>query len=251
MPDHRYLRTSDLSRATKIHPNTVRLYEEWGVLPPIPRSPAGYRLFTEGHLTQLKLVRLALDEPYPGRRIRQSIWQLLKQAATGNLNNALTAAHQHQRLVQAELTQAEAAATYLEMWVAGDTTTDTSALPPLLPGQAAELLDITIDTLRHWERNGLITVPRHPDSGYRQYGPAEIGRLRVIRLLTRSGYSTMAVLRMIRRLDAGQHDHLRVLLDTPDPDEDILYATDRWLTTLHTHKQRSHIIIDQLHVMQD
>ncbi|MBL7200262.1 MAG: MerR family DNA-binding transcriptional regulator [Anaerolineae bacterium] len=42
-----YLRTSDIARAVGAHPNTVRLYEEWGFLPPIPRSPAGYRMYTE------------------------------------------------------------------------------------------------------------------------------------------------------------------------------------------------------------
>jgi DNA-binding transcriptional MerR regulator len=44
------LRTSDISRAVGVHPNTVRLYETWGLLPPIPRSSSGYRLFTEQHL---------------------------------------------------------------------------------------------------------------------------------------------------------------------------------------------------------
>jgi hypothetical protein len=37
----RYLRTSDIAEAVGVHPNTVRLYEEWGFLPPIPRGPAG------------------------------------------------------------------------------------------------------------------------------------------------------------------------------------------------------------------
>jgi DNA-binding transcriptional MerR regulator len=40
-----YLRTSEISQAVGVHPNTVRLYEQWGFLPPIPRSLSGYRLF--------------------------------------------------------------------------------------------------------------------------------------------------------------------------------------------------------------
>lgn len=43
----RYLRTSDIAKAVGVHPNTVRLYEEWGFLPPIPRNLSGYRLFTD------------------------------------------------------------------------------------------------------------------------------------------------------------------------------------------------------------
>ena len=53
----RTLRTSDIAKAVGVHPNTVRLYEEWGFLPPIPRSPSGYRLFTGAHLDQMRLAR--------------------------------------------------------------------------------------------------------------------------------------------------------------------------------------------------
>jgi len=51
----RYLRTSDIAKAAGVHPNTVRLYEEWGFLPPVPRSPSRYRLFTKHHLDQMHL----------------------------------------------------------------------------------------------------------------------------------------------------------------------------------------------------
>jgi GntR family transcriptional regulator/MocR family aminotransferase len=56
----RYMRTSDIAKAVGVHPNTVRLYEEWGFLPPIPRSPSGYRQFTQAHLDQMRLARTAL-----------------------------------------------------------------------------------------------------------------------------------------------------------------------------------------------
>lgn len=99
-------------------------------------------------------------------------------------------------------------------------------------GDVARLLDTTIDRLRNWERNGLLTVPRDPRNGYRLYGAEEIGRLRVIRMLIQSRYSTMSILRMLTHLDAGETEGLKTTLDTPDPGEDVLYATDRWLTAL-------------------
>ena len=34
----RYLRTSDIAQAVGVHPNTVRLYEDWGYIPPAPRG---------------------------------------------------------------------------------------------------------------------------------------------------------------------------------------------------------------------
>ena len=53
--------TSDVAKIIGIHPNTVRLYEEWGLLPPVERKPNGYRIFTDFHIEQLRLARLAFQ----------------------------------------------------------------------------------------------------------------------------------------------------------------------------------------------
>ncbi len=74
----RYMRTSDIAQAVGVHPNTVRLYEEWGFLPPIPRSPSGYRQYTQAHLDQMRLAQTALHGGWPGQNIRQSALALVK-----------------------------------------------------------------------------------------------------------------------------------------------------------------------------
>jgi len=243
-----HLRTSDIGRAVGVHPNTVRLYEEWGFLPPIPRSASGYRLFTEKHLQQMRLARLAFAEPYAGRRIRRSARELVRTAASGDLETAYDQALKHQVLVRSELDQTKAAADYLERWAAG-------LLPAAPQGptyhrtRVAKILDVTPETLRHWERNGLITIPRDSSNNYRIYGSAEIDRLRVLRLLSRAGYSTMAILRMVRRLDQGRRDNLGQILDTPDPKEDLLYASDRWLSTLAINERSAAKILVQIKQM--
>ena len=58
----------------------------------------------------------------------------------------------------------------------------------------------------------LSMVPR-AKNGYRQYGAVEIGRLRVIRMLVRAGYSMMAILRMMLELDK---DECRYKRSSPD-----------------------------------
>lgn len=102
---------------------------------------------------------------------------------------------------------------------------------------------MTNDILRNWERNGLLSVPRQPENGYRLYGPIEISRLRVVRMLVRSGYSLMAVLRMLTLLDRGDPVDLRQALDTPPPDEDVYMASDHWLSTLGREEQKAKAII--------
>ena len=232
-----YLRTSDIAQSAGVHVNTVRLYEEWGFLPPIPRSPSGYRQFTEAHRYQMKFARTALHGRWPGPKIRRSALSLVRQAATGDLTGALAQAQQHLTLVGEERDQAEAAADFLQQWaVRGVRET---AVSPFSIGTTAKLLDLSTDKLRDWERNGLIEVPRNPTNQYRQYSLVEIGRLRVIRLLRRAGYSTMAILRMLLQFDQGADVNLRQALDTPRPDEDVYVAADRWLSEIDMQEARA------------
>jgi hypothetical protein len=67
--------------------------------------------------------------------------------------------------------------------------------------------------------------------------------------LSRAGYSNMAILRMLRRLDAGERHNLRQALDTPDPHEDVFTAADQWLSALESHEQRANEMIAQLEAM--
>lgn len=231
MTSKRYLRTSELASAANVHPNTVRLYEQLGFLPPVERDPSNnYRRFTRRHLNQLRLARKAMRFIVLSGAIRLTAYDVIAQGVAGDLGGALELAYRLRSQVQAERAQAEAAANYLERWVAG--VLPDQAGQPLRIGEVAKLLDVSIDQLRNWERNRLLDVPRDPSNGYRLYGPEEIGRLRVIRILIRSRYSMMSILRVLSRLDKGEVLELRAALDTPDPGEDIMSVTDRWLSTL-------------------
>lgn len=231
----KYLRTSDLARAVGVHPNTVRRYVEWGLLPPVQRAPNGYRRFTQKHLDCLRVARMVYADIYPGRAIRQSASQIIQRAVADDWGGALESSYTHLALIQSERAQAETAVMLLERWAAGAAADATEQ--PIQIRQAARLLGVSIDILRNWERNGLITIPRNTNNGYRLYGSAEISRLRVIRMLSRAGYSLMAILRMLLQLDRGVTTNLRHSLDTPAPDEDVYTASDQWLSTLADQEQ--------------
>jgi DNA-binding transcriptional MerR regulator len=241
------LSTSKIARAVGCHPNTVRLYEQLGFLPPVRRSRAGYRLFNETHLDQMRLARAAMNTPWAGRALRTTAVELVRVSASGNLGGALELAYRHLAAVRAEHAQAEIAAQFLERWAQGSVVDDRTA--PLNTTRVAQLLGVTVDALRTWERNNLLVVPRNPANRYRLYGAAEIGRLRVIRMLRTAGYSIMSILRMLIHLEKGKPGSLRDVLDTPNPDEDIYSASDRWLTTLAAYEQRAGELIVLLEEM--
>ncbi len=238
----RPLRTAEVARAAGVHPNTVRLYEQWGYLSPVPRTPSGYRQFTPMHVEQMRLARLALQWPYPGGKA--TLLALVKSAAAEDFGTALELAYQYLASVRAERAHAEAAIEFLERWAQGHATDP--AVPPLRIQEAARRLSVTPDMLRNWDRNGLLDVPRDPQSGYRMYGAAELGRVRVIRMLRQAGYGLNAILRMLLAFDAGDRANLRRALDTPRAGDDVYSVTDRWLSTLSEQEQRALDIIQQL-----
>ncbi|MFJ9850210.1 MerR family transcriptional regulator [Streptomyces sp. NPDC101150] len=54
-------------------------------------------------------------------------------------------------------------------------------------GQAAAFIGVTVKTVRHYHRHGLVDEPRRDSSGYRRYGSAELLRLVQVRTLATAG----------------------------------------------------------------
>jgi DNA-binding transcriptional MerR regulator len=238
----RPFRTSEIARELGVHPNMIRLYESWGYLPEVPRGKNGYRQYSARHFEQARLVRLTLSWPYLGDKTL--LIQLVKSAAKSDLGMAMELAYQYLARVRMEKTSAEAALEFLERWAAGHRMD--ASQQSMHIRQAARHLNVTVDMLRNWERNGLIAVPRDPQNGYRIYGPAEFGRLRVIRMLAQSGYSLMAILKMLSRFDQGERTNLREALNLSSEDTEIQIIADRWLASLVELEERAQTIIRQV-----
>ncbi len=237
----KFLRTSDLARAAGIHPNTVRLYVEWGLIPPVEKDTNGYRKFTQRHLECLQLARMIYVAPYPGKIIRSSGKEIIQAIVRDDWGGALEKAFHYLSLVKAELVNAETAVILLEHWAQGLPTETMGNV--LLIGEVAGLLGVSKDMIRNWERNGLISVPRNSYNTYRLFGSSEIGRMRVIRMLSQAGYSHMSILRMFIELDNGSKKDLRKVLDTPRSDEDVFMASDHWLSTLNAQEKLAQDVI--------
>ncbi len=241
------MRTVDIARATGISVNTVRQYEALGYLPPVPRASNGYRQFSNHHVLHVRLIRKAMLCTWIGGDIRQRALDSIRHAADGVLDQALTTAHELFNQLNLEQERAEKAALTLEHWAAGKLSEQQQ--PVLRIGAVAKRLGVSIDGLRNWERNGLITIPRS-SNGYRAYTSTEIARLSVIRTLRQARYSTMSILRMFQVFDQGQIGNLGKILDSPAPQDDIIYATDHWLSTVKEMVLAAEAMIDLILELQ-
>jgi hypothetical protein len=89
-----YLLTSDIARTANVHPNTVRLYEQLGFLPPVERDPFnGYRRFTRVHLDQMLLARKVMRFNILNGSVRATAYDIIAQGAAGDLGGALELAY--------------------------------------------------------------------------------------------------------------------------------------------------------------
>jgi MerR family mercuric resistance operon transcriptional regulator len=76
-------------------------------------------------------------------------------------------------------------------------------------GQLAEAAGVHVETVRYYERRGLLAEPPRTAAGYRQYSSAEVWRLQFIARAKRLGF-TLAEIRDL--LDAGpEHTEARTL----------------------------------------
>ncbi len=55
--------------------------------------------------------------------------------------------------------------------------------------KVAEALDINIETIRFYQRRGLITQPSKPETGYRQYPQDTVNRIRFIKRAQELGFT--------------------------------------------------------------
>jgi DNA-binding transcriptional MerR regulator len=79
-------------------------------------------------------------------------------------------------------------------------------------GSLAEQAGVTIDTVRFYERRGVLPTPERTASGYRVYTPAAVERIRLARRLQRLGFTLDEVIDALHATDRNE----------------VSCASDRW-----------------------
>ncbi len=239
-------KTAQVAAMIGVHPNTVRFYEKMELLPKIPRTKSGYRIFNDKHLAQLRFLRIAFRAEIISDGLRHEAIEIIKIAATGDINRAHHGTLQYLDHLREEKERAEEAIRITSDIIEKK---DVVGKVCIYKGRSivAQIFGITTDVLRDWERNGLIKVPRDA-KGYKVFTKNEIARLKIIRTLRSAHYSMMAILRMLNRLDQGEQN-IREVIDTPYEGEDILCAADRYLTALNLAEKDAQEMLRMLNTM--
>jgi Hg(II)-responsive transcriptional regulator len=70
-------------------------------------------------------------------------------------------------------------------------------------GEVADQAGVNIQTLRYYERRGLLPEPTRLESGYREYGPDAAGVVRFIKRAQELGFSLAEVETLLHLADGG------------------------------------------------
>lgn len=73
----------------------------------------------------------------------------------------------------------------------------------LLPNEIARMCGVSADTIRHYERKGVIPPSRRDPNGYRRYPPETVDRVMLVRRAIAIGFSLDEIARIFRKRDAG------------------------------------------------
>lgn len=239
-------KTAEIAAIIGIHPNTVRLYEELELIPKPERQPNGYRNFTDFHIQQFQLARIAFQIEVLQNGLRKKIVEMVKIAAKGDFDKALVLTQEYLDQLQRERANAEEAITIVQQILSGGMQENIYCLKRK---EVSEYLNVSMDALRNWEMNGLLTIKRK-QNGYRLYTDEDIQRLKIIRSLRCANYSLEAILRMLRQLSKNPNADIKKVLNTPKTDADIITVCDKLIVSLSAAENNARKMIDKLQEMK-
>ncbi|MEV5491503.1 MerR family transcriptional regulator [Streptomyces bobili] len=101
----------------------------------------------------------------------------------------------------------------------------------LRSGQVAEAAGVNLQTLRYYERRGLLAEPERSPGGHRLYGEEAVTALRVIKAAQRLGFTLEEVAEL---LEAGRHRHGRPVPGLQQRARDKLTEVDEKIADLTT-----------------
>lgn len=231
--------TSQIAEQVGIHPNTVRLYEKWGLISPVPRDANGYRRFTDRHLYQSRLCRCIFGYPYTTRAIRQAGNRIIRSASEWALPQCRTHTDEYLQVIQKEIALAMQTVANLEKWLDGANheghsecgyVGETGVL--YTRRQTAAILGTTVETVRNWERNAMVSSFQTGSNHEVLFDCFALDRMKIIRMLRSAGYSMFAIQRCLRQYDNGNRSIVLQTLDQPGTEEDLIMVGDRWRRAL-------------------
>lgn len=196
-----HLKGIEVARLCNVSTSTLKHYEEWGLVPEIPRAENGYRVYTDVHAAYyLCVVKMNIGF---GMKFVKEIMPMIQK---GETTEVLWKINQEQVQLQKERRQAEQVVEMLEVEEIEWFERSRKKKDHYTIGEVAEIAGVATSAIRHWEKEDLIEPVRNQESGYRMYSPADVRKILIIRTVSRAAWS-LDVVRVV--LSETEHHHIK------------------------------------------
>lgn len=222
----------EIAEKTGVKAGTIRFYEKIGFLEPVARMSNQYRVFNEHHVYQIRVCSLVFGG-FVNTRLRRISMDIIAAAKAWDLEAYDRATQNYLLAIEQDIIRTKKAVSI----VTKQTDQDENDEREYSKKEAAELLGVTPETIRNWERNGLLA--QKPLYSRRLYPLTEIRRMYMIRFLLDTGYSCMAILRFLTEYDAGQNRKASDLLLGTIEDKELQSRADQYLKSLMTARTQA------------
>lgn len=78
-------------------------------------------------------------------------------------------------------------------------------------GALAAAAGVSVETIRFYQRKGLLPEPQRPQGSVRRYGPADVARVRFIKSAQRTGFSLDEIAQLLQLEDGAQCAQARTI----------------------------------------
>jgi DNA-binding transcriptional MerR regulator len=188
------IRPIDIARKLGISTSALRHYESWGIVPPAERIANGRRIYTEVHAAYFECIRAML--PGFGMDVTKKVMLKVQQQ---ELDDALWMVSE----VQAHLFQDKTLAEKMIRILETDELDEASFRgrgKEMSIGEVAAETGVPATAIRHWEREGLLALPRDRDNGYRKFSSRQIRLILMIRILRSANYPLDVIKKVLNEL---------------------------------------------------
>lgn len=177
------IRPIDIARRLNISTSSLRHYEDWGMIPKVERSASGYRIYTDEHVAYFECIR-AMAEGFGIWLIAEVLKKVMAKDADFAfwlVNEAQSSLHNEKLIAEKTLQSIKEASAPL--------LTSNCKRDYLTINEVSKETGIPVTTIRHWEKVGLVSMPRNEENRYRLFSKNHIRQILVIHALKTSMYS--------------------------------------------------------------
>ncbi len=226
--------TSQIAKMVGVHPNTVRLYEELHLISNVPRNKKGYRLFSERHIDEVKFARMIVPGPYPVDK--SIVLRMIEYYTKQEYEMALSYAQHYYNEVIEERAKTDRALEILNTWK--DNLVIDQAVMAATRKQMATLSKIPVETIRTWERSGLVTSVKNGNKN--RYAAYEFEKIMIIYMLRKAGFSIQSLYMFFHNTQCKTPlEFFKEIYK----DEETICQTNEWINFLDKHIEKAEKVI--------